>query len=316
MTNMYKIYNVKDNIIEIFNTSDFDIEHILQCGQIFTYAKQDDKYIVFSKNEIAIVSKMNDRYYIKSSNVDYFVNFFDLDTDYQTIKKNIDEVIKINKFNIDTKSMYNFCGGIRILKQSFIETVIGFIISANNNIARIKKSMEYIRGIGERKNFDGIDYFEFPTLEKLLQQNELFFEKAGCGYRKGSICKTLQKLKLIDEKKLYLMPTEDLRTFLLTLDGVGPKVADCILLFCFSKMDVFPVDTWVKKIYKDLFGDCTNEKFMRKNLIDKFLQLSGYAQQYLFYYKRNFDTKIDSLVWNKIKKIKITSIQIKKCMLQ
>ena len=93
------------------------------------------------------------------------------------------------------------------------------------------------------------------------------------------------KIDIISDE-LKKMDTESLRKELVSLSGIGPKVADCILLFGFSRKDVFPVDTWIVKIFHDKFGDTDNRNQMREELIKKFGDLSGVAQQYLFYHKR------------------------------
>lgn len=284
---MKKIYKIDKNEITITDISEFDIEHILDCGQIFTYKRIGDDFIVYSDKDIAVVRKVDDFYKINTSNVEYFVNFFDLDTDYAKIKNEVKTILESNKFGVNIDEMYRRGGGIRILRQSFLETVIGFIISANNNISRIKKSMQYIReNLGTKTKFGDFEYFAFPCLESLAMQNETFFQNAGCGYRSASLVKTIKMLQGVDIDNLCSMSTQNLREYLLNFAGVGPKVVDCILLFCFSRTDVFPVDTWVKKIYKDLFGEESKENVMRQNLINKFSGVAGYAQQYLFYFKR------------------------------
>lgn len=110
--------------------------------------------------------------------------------------------------------------------------------------------------------------------------------KAGLGYRATQMVKLLKQLKDVDFEELKKLDTESLRKELISLSGIGPKVADCILLFGFSRKDVFPVDTWIVKIFHDKFGDTDNRNQMREELIKKFGDLSGVAQQYLFYHKR------------------------------
>lgn len=285
---MEKIFEIENNLIKIKNCDEFDIEHILECGQIFTYEKKGDDFVVFSNDYVAKITKVKDTYLIASNNAQYFVNFFDLNTDYNQIKQQVAKILTDNKFDIDIQEMFKFGNGIRILKQSFCETVIGFIISANNNIPRIKKSMQYIRkNLGEKKCFENTEYYTFPSLQTLSEQNEYFFESAGCGYRAKSLVSTIKILQNSNFDELSKLDTPSLKNILLSYSGIGPKVADCILLFCFGRMDVFPVDTWVKKVYFDLYKQCPNEKIMAKTLVDTFGRYAGYAQQYMFYYKRN-----------------------------
>lgn len=285
---MEKIFEIENNVIKIKNCDEFDIEHILDCGQIFTYEKIGDDFVVFSSDYVAKIFKVNDTYLIVSDNTQYFVNFFDLNTDYKQIKERVAKILTDNNFDVDVQETFKFGSGIRILKQAFCETVIGFIISANNNIPRIKKSMQYIRkNLGEKRRFEDTEYYTFPSLQTLSKQDELFFESAGCGYRAKSLVKTIKMLQSANFDELSKLDTPSLKNVLLSYSGVGPKVADCILLFCFGRMDVFPVDTWVKKVYFDLYKQSPNEKIMAKNLVQTFGSYAGYAQQYMFFYKRN-----------------------------
>lgn len=271
-------YNLTKDKIEIFDKTQFNITHILECGQIFTYEKRFDDYVVYSADKMAVLKEDENKITITTKDTVYFENFFDLKTDYNKIKKQLE-----NKFEF-LKPMLDFGYGIRILKQDLPETVIGFIISANNNIGRIKKSMSFLRKTGEKKE----NYYAFPTLEKLSGFDEKFFIEAGLGYRSKQIVKALLHLKEISLQSLSCLSTSDLKKELLKIQGIGSKVADCILLFGYGRQDVFPVDTWIEKIYHEYFdASILNREIMRNQLVNKFSDLSGYAQQYLFYFKRS-----------------------------
>lgn len=273
---MSKIYKIQDNKIYITNSSDFNIKHICECGQMFRYYVEGEKYTIISSFERAVISPLNGGYEIECSNVDYFISYFDLDTDYSAIKKSLCGEIM-------TKAV-NYGYGIRILKQDLFEMIISFILSANNNIKRIQKSLEYICiNCGEKR--DG--YYAFPTLEKLSECNEEFFKKAGAGYRASYLVSTIKTLLTYPLQNLPTLSTSEARKELMSFKGIGRKVADCILLFGLARQDVFPVDTWIEKVYKDYFyeGEKTRED-ISKFLTDKFGVLSGYAQQYIFYYRR------------------------------
>ena len=161
-----------------------------------------------------------------------------------------------------------------------------FIISANNNIKRIKKSVNYICEHFGQKLEDG--NFSFPTLSELKKISENDFVLAGTGYRAPYLVKTIQMLcDGFDLMELKNISTDEAKQRLLTLPGVGPKVADCVLLFGLGHKDVFPVDTWIAKVYNDYFDkNEKNRQIMRKNFCKTFGDLAGIAQQYLFYYKR------------------------------
>lgn len=272
-------YKIFENKIEIYDKTDFNAQHIMECGQIFTYDKTEEGYLIYSKDKKAELFETENGYVIQTKDAYYFEEFFDLKTDYSNIKKDI------LTQNPGLKQILEYGYGIRILKQDVLEVVIGFIISANNNISRIKTSMKYIRqNLGENMG----DYFAFPTLEKLSQVDAEFFTKAGVGYRASQIVKAIKQLQETDFELLKTLQTQPLRQELLKINGIGGKVADCVLLFGFYKQDVFPVDTWIEKIYHDLFENGqTNREFMRNHLVSHFKNLSGYIQQYLFYFKRS-----------------------------
>lgn len=266
----------KDKIV--VSKEDFNIEHILYCGQIFSFEKIDERmFLVFSGREKARVVEHYDNYEIITDNTEYFENFFDLKTDYSFIKR------KLTSFDIMKKPI-EFGYGIRILKNNLFEMVISFIISANNNIKRIQKIINLIKeACGEKEKL-------FPTREKLMKLTEADFLKLGCGYRAKYLYKVLRQ---IDEKKLEeykKLDTEQLRKKLIELAGVGPKVADCILLFGYARQDVFPVDTWIAQMYNKYFDKNEDNRIVIRNkLVEMFKDLSGYAQQYLFYYQRSGD---------------------------
>jgi N-glycosylase/DNA lyase len=130
-------------------------------------------------------------------------------------------------------------------------------------------------------------YFAFPTLESLSKCDEKFFVEAGAGYRANYLVDTINKLVSYDIQSLKELPTPQARKTLCEFKGIGGKVADCILLFALSRKDVYPVDTWMEKVYYDSYyaGD-KNAEEIRAYMTNFFGELSGYAQQYLFYYKR------------------------------
>ncbi len=271
----YKKYN---NRIEIYNKSDFNPQHILECGQVFSYEKVDEKYNVFPEDKFAQIVEDGEKYIIYTFDVDYFENYFNLKVDYNIIKNSL------LKYQIMTKPI-QFGYGIRILKQNLFETLISFIISANNNIKRIKLILSRLRKYFSAQNGKEM----FPTYLQLKSCNEDFFKEIGCGYRAEYLVKVLNQITpeiLEDWRKL---DTQTLQKNLIALSGVGPKVADCIMLFGYGKKDVFPVDTWIYQMYCKYYKKIENRLEIRKDLINQFGQLSGYAQQYLFYFQRSFD---------------------------
>lgn len=274
-------YVLGKDYIEIFGKEDFDIKEILECGQVFSYKFMCDCYLVYSADKKAKVTETSLGYIIKTNAPDYFENYFDLKTDYGKIKETL------SKFPI-LKKPIDFGKGIRILKQNLFETLISFIVSANNNIKRIQMILERLR---EKLGSKVGDFYAFPTREQLKSASVEFFKEIGAGYRADYLYKVVRQIDdntLNDWQKL---DTKDLRNKLISLSGVGPKVADCVLLFGYGRQDVFPVDTWIEQMYVKFY--CSNSQIVpnrekiRENLVKEFGNLSGYAQQYLFYSMRS-----------------------------
>ena len=275
---------INSNTITIHNPDSFDIRHILECGQVFRYYIAPNHARVLSQNHCADVVENNGKIVIHCDDAQYFYNFFDLDKDYNYIKK----AVSINPL---MEKAVKFGQGIRILKNDLYEIIISFIISSNNNINRIKKSLDFIcRELGQ--NMGG--YFAFPKLEVLAQAPESFFRAAGCGYRSPWLKDMLNTLKDNFDgfyRELKNLDTQSAFKKLRAFKGVGEKVADCILLFGLSRYDVFPVDVWILRAYTENFGGyLISKKAIRQFFIDLFGKFAGYAQQYLFYYKRSNKT--------------------------
>ena len=269
---------VKDGIL-VVGKDDFNIDDILLCGQIFSFNKVDYGYDVYSLDKYAKVIEEENGYRIITNDSAYFENFFDLKTDYSLIKK------KLKKYPLLSEPI-KFGGGIRILKQDLFETLISFIVSANNNIKRIQLILNRMR---EKLGKNMGDFYAFPTREELLKVDEKFFKDIGAGYRAGYIYKVVRQ---VDEKMLKEwdnLPTSKLRKKLIALSGVGPKVADCVLLFGYGRKDVFPVDTWIAKMFNKYYSPLENREEIRRRLTEEFGNLAGYAQQYLFYFMRSAD---------------------------
>lgn len=275
-------YAINKNKIIIHSCDEFNPKHIFECGQIFRYQKlENGDYQVISSDKKAVIHQNNTTYEIicDLKDIYYFINFFDLETNYTKIKNQL-----INQYTFLDKAI-TFGYGIRILKQSVLEVIISFIISANNNIKRIQASIEYICLNAGTKNQD---FYAFPTINQLSMLDETFFKKAGLGYRASQMVQAIKQLQDIDLQYLQTLTTQKAKDLLISLSGIGPKVSDCILLFGLNKKDVFPVDTWINKVYQIHFNNqITNRQTIRENLISTFGTLSGFAQQYLFYWKRS-----------------------------
>jgi len=293
-------YTKLQNKIIIEDLSQFNIKQILDCGQIFRYYIANDSLAeVVSENKYAQIITNDTRVEILTEDVEYFERFFDLNRDYTAIKNSLSN----DKF---LSPCIDFGYGIRILNQSLFEMIVSFIISANNNIKRIKNSLNYLsKQFGEKittnikfnivnqspisEQYKGVlCYYTFPTLQQLKRATIDDFAKAGLGYRAEYLYNTVQQLNNQWLDSIANMDCSQQLDSLINLKGVGEKVAHCIMLFALHQTEVFPVDTWINKVYNDLTNTKTsNRKAISKELTNRYKHLSGYAQQYFFYYYRS-----------------------------
>lgn len=284
-----KLYE-KDNSLILEEIENFDAKAIFTCGQAFRwYEESDGSFTTVHLGRVLNVLNEKDRVIFKGTNLEEFneiwMDYFDLNTDYKEIRK----VLSNNE--ILPKAM-EYGEGIRILNQNHFEMLISFIISANNMIPRIKKSIEVIsmrygKFICEDENRK---YYSFPTVEELSKATvEDLREFAKVGFRDKRIFDTVNMIlnEKIDLDSFENLETDTLREELLKFSGVGNKVADCIMLFSYKRGEVFPVDVWIKRVMEELFiKKETPVKKISKEADRIFGKYAGYAQQYLFYYGR------------------------------
>ena len=282
-------YEIEDNI-------SFELKDIFECGQCFRWNKQEDgSYTgIFGKN-VLNVKKENNKIIFQGNcenNIEKEVNkYFDLDKNYEEIKE------MLSKIDDNMKKSVIYGNGIRILNQDLWETIISFIISANNNIPRIKKIIDRIcYAYGDKIIWKDNVYYTFPTPQQLKNVTVQDFRNLGLGFRDIRLFETTH---MILENRVNLEElkkendTEKVREKLLTLSGVGPKVADCILLFSdLKRWEVFPIDVWVRRVMNELYIHNADETKVNKKEIErlareKFGNLAGLAQQYLFYWRMN-----------------------------
>jgi len=280
-------------ILEKYNS--FEPEHIFECGQCFRWNKMNDgSYTGVFKNNVINVKKENDNIIFKGickkDIKEECNNYFDLETNYEEIKE------KLSSIDNYMKTSIKYGEGIRILNQDLWETLISFIISANNNIPRIKGIIERIsKAYGNKMKWNNNTYYTFPTPEELSKASIKDLRNLGLGFRDVRVYETT---KIINENNNILTELEHetnvsiLREKLLMFPGVGPKVADCIMLFSsLKKIEVFPIDVWVRRVMNDLYIKKEDETKVNKKEIEnlakeKYGELAGIAQQYLFYWRR------------------------------
>ena len=275
-------------MIKIKISKPFKLDDTVCCGQIFRFFKLDDNsYDIILKDRVINVKKDGD-YLIVSSNDENNLEevvklYFDLNNDYD----------KINNYLLDKdlklKEAINFSSGLMMIKQDPFETIISYIISANNSVRQIANSLNLIaEKYGKEVNFNGKKYFLFPDYKTLKKVGLDDYRNCKVGFRDKYLKSIIDKLNNneINLDDFYNLNTNDALNKLMENSGIGPKVASCILLFAYQKYDVFPVDTWVKKIMEKDYN-VIGEKNIRDFASKTYGKYCGIALQYLFNYSRN-----------------------------
>ncbi len=307
----YRHIKINEDSIVIEGVKNFKLKQTFECGQCFRFHKiSDTNYITVAFERVIELEEDGDNIIIYNSNEDdvknIWIKYFDLERDYSAIKEELakDDLLK--------KSV-EFGPGIRILNQDPFEILISFIVSARNSIPSIMKTINKISAKWGRKiEYKGEIYYAFPTVEQIKDASLEEIQETGASFRSkyiidtiGNVYKSMEAAKngSEEEKEEYKkynldyiksLSDDDCHKALQEFKGVGAKVADCIMLFSMEKYSAFPVDVWVKRAMIYFYGaeDASLNK-IRIFARNKFGKLSGFAQQYLFYYARENKIKVE-----------------------
>lgn len=307
----YRHIKINEDSVVIEGVKNFKLKQTFECGQCFRFHKiSDTNYITVAFERVIELEEDGDNIIIYNSNEDdvknIWIKYFDLERDYSAIKEELakDDLLK--------KSV-EFGPGIRILNQDPFEILISFIVSARNSIPSIMKTINKISAKWGRKiEYKGEIYYAFPTVEQIKDASLEEIQETGASFRSkyiidtiGNVYKSMEAAKngSEEEKEEYKkydldyiksLSDDDCHKALQEFKGVGAKVADCIMLFSMEKYSAFPVDVWVKRAMIYFYGaeDASLNK-IRIFARNKFGKLSGFAQQYLFYYARENKIKVE-----------------------
>lgn len=265
--------------IKITDISGLSLPETLDCGQCFRWkADSEGNWCGVVKGIYRKIRKEENGITILGADEQEFekiwFDYFDFGRDYDALKADFSA-------NEMIKAACEFAPGIRVLRQEPWEAFITFIISQNNNIARIKGIVERLCAAFGEEIEEGI--YSFPTAQRLAAEPAESFAKIGCGYRADYIsfaAKEVYEGRLVLEE-LMTTPIAKARERLLKVHGVGPKVADCVLLYGLGRAERCPADVWMKRVIAALGGE------MPQCVTD----YAGIAQQFLFHYARNFPEK-------------------------
>ena len=262
-----------------------DIKSILLSGACFRVIEEQDGSFTNILKDRVVNLKQEDNYIIVNSsdmnNIEEVINnYFDLNKDYDTCNK---EIVKSNP---ELKKTVKDCSSYRILNQDPFEMGISYIISQNNNVKRISYSInELSNKYGEKVVFNNKEYHLFPKYDVLKKLKVEDFRNIGVGFRDKYIVNYLNEYNNLSD--INNLSTKDALDKLMSIKGIGLKVASCILLFGYHRFDVFPIDTWVKKYMCENYNLKEDVKEIEKYAKEHFGEYSGLIIQYMFHSQRN-----------------------------
>lgn len=269
---MIEIFN--DNWEKLCSSYELDLIKTFECGQCFRWnADNCGVYSGVVRGHFAKIKNENCDVLIKSSNndIEFWKNYFDLNSDYELAHN------QMRKEEYLKKSV-EFGRGIRILKQEAWETLCSFIVSQCNNIPRIKKIIRSLCELfGEKKQFEEDFYYTFPSAGSVFKLNSDELGRIKAGYRAAYIMSAAEAVSSgnINLDYLKILNYNDAKKKLMDINGVGEKVANCVLLFGLNKTEAFPEDVWIKKALKEKLSPDFDPKSLG--------EYAGLAQQYIFY---------------------------------
>ena len=279
------------NRVIIQGAKDFQLDHIFDNGQCFRWNKEPDgSYTGIAYGKIANIQRNDDTIVLNNVTLnDYnliWKEYLDLERDYGALKT------LLSKKDPAMKTAISYGYGMRILRQEKWETLVSFIISQNNNIPRIKKCVEGLCAVhgNPAGTYKGRTFYAFPTAEKLAGLSAEELDTCKLGYRAKYIVATAKQVSADGGKTLERMgevSADEANEYLVSLSGVGPKVANCVSLFSMGKYSSFPLDVWIKRVMNQVYHiEEGNVKKMQEYASRHFGEYGGIAQQYLFYYTR------------------------------
>ncbi len=272
----------------IISAEYLDIGKIAESGQCFRMTMNEDgSYSVIHKGKYLRISKADDGFsYEFDCSEDEYENvwkpYFDMDFDYANVEKNVDAD---DEFLV---SAVRYGSGIRILNQDPWEMVVSFIISQRKSIPAIRTSIEKLcRLCGDEIHYNGEIYYSFPSAEKVAALSEEELLSCSVGYRAAYIKAAAEAVTSgnVDLDKLFLLDDEGLKEELLSMHGIGVKVASCIMLFGYHRLDSFPVDVWIERAMA--------EQYPSGFPYDIYEGYAGIMQQYIFFYMRYLHGRIE-----------------------
>lgn len=277
----------------------FNLDLTLCCGQAFRWEKIGDWWYGIIKDKPLKVRQKGNVLEFENASQEFVESYFRLEDDLPTI---LTQIVKDKHMEKAVKTLK----GLRILCQDPWECLIAYICATYKNIPAIKKMLFNIaKNFGEKTVLDRYAFYTFPTAEKLAKASLKELAECGLGYRAKYVSETAKKVANgeLEIESLKDKSYEKARETLLTLRGVGLKVADCVSLFALEKLEAFPVDVWIKRAILKHYANHFEERFIKRISLKKSLTkadyerlslfgrsyfgvYAGYAQEYLYHFER------------------------------
>lgn len=271
-----------------------NLENTINSGQVFLWTKQKEFWYGINGQDILKINNLGKITSYSNKKYDFFRNIDDIEEIIKSISKDKTTKIAVKKYL-----------GLRLIRQDPFQCFISFIVSSNSNIQKIKSSLEKISiKFGKKIQFDNKEFYMFPEPKKIANATIQEIQNCGVGYRAKFIIDAAKMVesRQIDFDQLKKSNYQNAKETILTVPGIGNKVADCILLFSLDKLEAFPLDRWMirilKKYYLEKFEletkSITEKQYniLHEKIVKHFGPYAGYAQQFLFKMEReNYQKK-------------------------
>jgi len=270
-----------------------NLENTINSGQVFLWKKQKEFWYGINGQDILKINDLGKITSYSNTKNDFFRNSDNMGKIIRAISKDKTTKIAVKKYL-----------GLRLVRQDPFQCVISFIVSSNSNIQKIKQSLEKITvKFGRKIKFDGKEFHVFPKPKEIANATIQEIQNCGVGYRAKFIIDAARMIesRQIDLESLVKCNYQGAKKTILTIPGVGNKVADCILLFSLDKLDAFPLDRWMIRILEKYYPkkfeletkSLTEKQYdmMHEKIVNYFGPYAGYAQQFLFKMERDYHQK-------------------------
>ena len=258
----------------------FSLRHSLESGQFFRYTAQDGVYTVLRGQRYFQVRQEGDTLEYEGSDLWFLREFFALDQDFADIERGLRRDRKL----WEALDAYP---GLRVLRQDPWECTASFITSIASNIPRITGNVnDMAREYGLPIKLGNLSSHTFPRPERLDDEEGL--RRLKLGFRAAYLVQAARLARSGILEDIASMSYENAKDTLMVMPGVAEKVADCVLLFAYGRLNAFPVDTWIRKVMIRMFfkGRKVPDRAIREFASERWGEHAGVAQQYLYHWSR------------------------------